>query len=66
MVFRPQLEPRAFPELVTVPPGTEPVSLDTLTANAVAVDVAASLILLIVILAAGVIPLTDQRPQGVA
>lgn len=34
MVFRPQLEPRAHPELMTVTPGRERVPLDTLTANA--------------------------------
>ncbi len=34
MVFRPQLEPRAYPELMTVPPGLERVPLDTLAANA--------------------------------
>lgn len=36
MVFRPQLEPLAYPELMTVAPGRERVSLDTLAANAAA------------------------------
>jgi len=34
MVFRPQLEPRAYPELFRVTPGTERVPLDILAANA--------------------------------
>lgn len=34
MVFRPQLEPVAYPELMIVTPGRERVSLDTLAANA--------------------------------
>ncbi len=36
MVFRPQLEPLAYPGLMTVTPGRERVSLDTLAANAAA------------------------------
>jgi uncharacterized iron-regulated membrane protein len=36
MVFRPQLEPLAYPELQTVTPGRERVPLDTLAANAAA------------------------------
>ena len=34
MVFRPQLEPQAYPELFTVAPGTERVPLDMLAASA--------------------------------
>jgi len=37
MVFRPQLELRAYPELFSVAPGTKRLSLDTLAANAAAV-----------------------------
>ncbi len=37
MVFRPQLESLAYPELFTVKPGTQRVSLDILAANAAAV-----------------------------